>query len=558
MSSPTHHFQASNTLIRATLGGVRQCTVVLSCAWLSSCGMALAQPAETAPPAAQAQPQTALSQIGNLYVREYRVKGNHLLKPIEIEKAVYPFMGPGRSENDIEQARLGLEKIYKSKGYQTVYVEVPQQSGARGIIYLNVVEAPVGRLRVKGARYFLPSKIKEQADSMAEGSVPNFNEITKDIQALNRWRDRKITPELRAGVVPGTVDIDLNVEDKLPLHGSLELNNQYNANTVPLRLSGSVSYSNLWQLGHTLGLSFQVAPEKPSDGTVFSGFYQMPVESVEGLSLMLTGALQDSNISTLGGGAVIGKGNIIGLRLMKTLPAELGYFHSLSFGMDYKDFVQDVNAGGATISAPISYYPFTLSYSAGRVTDHTFTEFNAAAIFHFASMGGSQSEFAARRFGATDNFFYFRGDVAHTQDLPGGFQAYAHIQGQASEQPLINTEQIAGGGLNTVRGYLIATQLGDSGVFGTLEFRSPSFIGSAKEKANEWRVYGFLEGGQLYVNRPLAGERRTHDLASVGLGTRFRYLDHITGSFDLGMPLVTQPNAIAHDLYLTFRLGVDF
>jgi hypothetical protein len=34
----------------------------------------------------------------------------------------------------------------------------------------------------------------------------------------------------------------------------------------------------------------------------------MPVESVEGLSVMLTGAVQDSNISTLGGGAVIGKG----------------------------------------------------------------------------------------------------------------------------------------------------------------------------------------------------------------------------------------------------------
>ncbi|MCX6840454.1 MAG: hypothetical protein NTX35_21945 [Verrucomicrobia bacterium] len=218
MIPKTHHSQASNTLIRATLGGVRQFRVVLCCAGMSSCGMALAQSAKTAPAAAQAQPQTALSQIGNLYVREYRVKGNHLLKPIEIEKAVYPFMGPGRSENDIEQARLGLEKIYKSKGYQTVYVEVPQQTGARGIIYLNVVEAPVGRLRVKGSRYFLPSKIKEQADSMAEGSVPNFNEITKDIQALNRWRDRKITPELRAGVLPGTVDIDLNVEDKLTLH----------------------------------------------------------------------------------------------------------------------------------------------------------------------------------------------------------------------------------------------------------------------------------------------------------------------------------------------------
>ncbi len=411
---------------------------------------------------------------------------------------------------------------------------------------------------MKGSRYFLPSKIKEMAPSMKEGTVPNFNEISKDIVALNRWRDRKITPELRAGVVPGTVDIDLNVEDKLPLHGSWELNNQHNANTVPLRLSGSISYSNLWQMGHTLGLSFQVAPEKLSDGTVFSAFYQAPVPDQQGLSVLLTGTVQDSNISTLGGGAVIGKGQILGLRFMKTLPAEQGYFHSLSFGMDYKNFVQDVSAGGAVISAPIQYYPFTMAYSASRVANHSYTEFTASVVLHFSGMGGSRSEFAARRFSAKDNFFYFRGDLSHTHDLPGGFQLYTRAQGQAAPQSLINTEQISAGGLNTVRGYLVATQLGDSGIIGSLEFRSPSFIGSAKDKENEWRVYGFLEGGKLYVNNTLPAEKRSHDLASVGIGSRFRYLNHITGSFDLGVPLVTQPNAIAHDVYLTFRVGMDF
>jgi len=504
------------------------------------------------------QAPTALSQLGNLYVREYRVRGNHLLKAIEIEEAVYPYMGPGRSEQDIENARLALEKIYKSKGYQSVGVQVPQQTGNRGVIYLEVVESPVGRLRVKGARYFLPSKIKDQAPSMKEGTVPNFNEVSKDIVALNRWRDRKITPELRAGVVPGTVDIDLKVEDKLPLHGSLEINNQHNANTVPLRLSGSLSYSNLWQLGHTLGFSFQLAPERTSDSAVYSAFYQAPVESVEGLSVMLTGTLQDSNIAALGGTTVIGKGQIYGLRFMKTLPAKQGYFHSLSFGLDYKDFVQDVNAGGALVSSPIQYYPFNLSYSASRVTEQAFTEFSAALTWHTSGMGGSQSQFAARRFNATDNFFYLRGDLSHTHDLTEGFQVYTRVQGQATPDSLINTEQIAGGGFNTARGYLMATRLGDSGMFGSLELRSPSFIGSAKDRENQWRVYLFLEGGKLYTNHPLPAEKRTYDLASAGFGTRVRYLNHLTGSLDLAMPLVTQPNALAHDLFLLFRLGMEF
>ncbi len=525
------------------------------CAWYCCAGLSAGF---TKSYAAQTSEPTALSQLGNLYIREYRVRGNHILKMVEVEEAVYPFMGPGRSEQDIEQARLALENIYKAKGYQSVYVQVPQQTGRGGLIFLEVVESPVGRLRVKGSRYFLPSKIKEQAPSMAEGTVPNFEEIKKDIVALNRWRDRKITPELRAGVIPGTVDIDLNVEDKLPLHGSLELNNQHNANTVPLRLSGSISYGNLWQLGHTLGMSFQVAPEKTTDGTVYSAYYMAPVPNVEGLNVMLTGMLQDSNISTLGGGAVIGKGQIIGLRFMKTLPSERGYFHSISYGLDYKNFVQDVKAGGAVISSPIQYYPITVAYSASRVTDNSYTEFNAAMVLHLRGMGGSASEFAARRFGAKDNFIYFRGDLSHTHDLPAGFQLYTRAQGQASPQPLINTEQVSAGGLSTVRGYLIATQLGDSGAMGTLEFRGPSLIGSAKEKDNEWRLYAFLEGAKLYVNKTLPGEKRTHDLASTGIGSRIRYLNHFTGSIDMGVPLVTQPNAIAHDVYFTFRLGMDF
>ncbi|MFC5456738.1 ShlB/FhaC/HecB family hemolysin secretion/activation protein [Prosthecobacter fluviatilis] len=517
-----------------------------------------ATPPDTTTTAENATPPTALSQLGNLYVREYRVRGNHLLKAVEIEEAVYPYMGPGRSENDIEGARAALEKIYKDKGYQSVGVQVPAQTGNRGVIYLEVVETPVGRLRVKGARYFLPSKIKEQAPSMKEGTVPNFNEISKDIVALNRWRDRKITPELRAGVVPGTVDIDLKVEDKLPLHGSWEINNQHNANTVPLRLSGSLSYSNLWQMGHTLGASFQIAPERMSDSAVYSAFYQAPVQSVEGLSVMLTGTVQDSNIAALGGTTVIGKGQIVGFRLMKTLPSKQGYFHSISFGMDYKNFVQDVNAAGTLVSSPIAYYPFNLSYSLSHVTEKTYTEFNTALTWHLSGMGGSQTQFAARRFAATDSFFYLRGDLSHTHDIAQGFQVYTRVQGQATPDALINTEQTSGGGYNTARGYLIATRLGDSGVFGTLELRSPNFLGSAKDRENQWRLYAFLEGGKLYTNKTLPAEKRTYDLASAGFGTRVRYLNHLTGSVDLAMPLISQPNALAHDLFLLFRLGMDF
>ncbi|NDF95115.1 MAG: hypothetical protein EB107_04675 [Proteobacteria bacterium] len=36
----------------------------------------------------------------------------------------------------------------------------------------------------------------------------------------------RVTPSLRPGLEPGTVDIDLTVKDKLPLHGSVELSDR--------------------------------------------------------------------------------------------------------------------------------------------------------------------------------------------------------------------------------------------------------------------------------------------------------------------------------------------
>ena len=127
---------------------------------------------------------------------------------------------------------------------------------------------------------------------------------------------------------------------------------------------------------------------------------------------------------------------------------------------------------------------------------------------------------------------------------------------------LINSEQFSGGGLGTVRGYLESSALGDNGVFGTLELRSPSFLHGAgkdsKNPANEWRVYGFIDAGHLTLNDPLPEQQGSFDLISVGVGSHLRLWNHFNGSFDLGVPLTGQGAISAGDWLATFRLWADF
>ena len=495
----------------------------------------------------------------SVYIQEYRVQGAHRLSRIEVEEAVYPFLGPGCTKEDVEQARAALEKAYHDKGYQTVAVQIPPQQVRGGIVVLQVTEGAVERLRVRGARYFSPEQIKREAPSLAEGTVPNFNEVNRDVIALNQLADRRITPSLRAGSEPGAVDIDLDVKDSLPLHGSVELNNRYSANTTALRLNGSVSYNNLWQLGHAAGFNFQVAPERSADAKAFSGYYLARFAGNSGLSLMLQGTKQDSSIATLAGGpAMVGRGQTLGASALLALPSGKAFYHSVSLGLNYKHFDPSISSGG------ITYSPLSASYEATWLGATATTDFNGSVNLHLRGMGDDPAGFNARRTGADGSFLYFRGDLSHTRNLPAGFEIFGKVQGQIADQPLVDGEQFSAGGLDTVRGYLESEQVGDNAICGTLELRSPSLKGWAETRVNEWHVYVFGDAGQVTVIDPTAESTSRFNLASVGVGSRIRLLDHCNGSLDAGLPLIGQPRTPsgtqtkAHDLRLTFRAVVDY
>ena len=496
--------------------------------------------------------------IGPLFIREYRVRGNHRLTRSEVEEAVYPYLGPGRGAGDVEQARSALEKLVQSKGYQTIAVQIPAQNPAGGTVYLDMVESTVGRLRVLDARYSLPSRVKAGVPSLAEGSVPNFNQVTSQIVELNQAPDRRVTPSLRAGVIPGTVDVDLKVDDTLPLHASLELNNRYSINTSPLRLDGSASYDNLWQLNHTIGGSFQLSPQDPNQVQVYSGYYVARIPGWSAVSLVVQGVKQQSNVNTLGDIAVAGRGDVEGLRAIISLPGQTDFYHSLTLGFDHKHFDQDVTMAGSTAPTPVTYYPFSLNYTATWAPKGSVTTADAGLTFATRELGSNAAEFDLNRYRADGNFFYARGDISHQRDLPAGFQVFGKLQGQIADQPLVNSEQFAGGGLGTVRGYLEAEVLGDNGVAATVELRSPSVLPARGAAGDEWRFYLFADGGYYTLLQTLPQQTNNFELGSIGLGTRVHWREHFNGSIDLAFPLTSESATDAFDPRGTFRVWAEF
>ncbi|MEP6879847.1 MAG: POTRA domain-containing protein, partial [Nitrosospira sp.] len=154
------------------------------------------------------------AQDAKFDVFEYRVEGTTLLPVTMVEQAVYPYLGEKKTLEDVEKARDALERAYHGEGYLTVLVSIPQQKVDSAVVTLTVTEAPVKRLRVVDSRYFSPADIKAAVPELAEGNVPNFPEMQKQLASLSRSADRRITPVLRAGKTPGTVEVDLKVKDQ--------------------------------------------------------------------------------------------------------------------------------------------------------------------------------------------------------------------------------------------------------------------------------------------------------------------------------------------------------
>ncbi len=148
--------------------------------------------------------------------------------------------------------------------------------------------------------------------------------------------------------------------------------------------------------------------------------------------------------------------------------------------------------------------------------------------------------------------------MSRQQDLPRGFQLYAKAQGQLSDEPLVDSEQFSLGGQDTVRGYLESEVLGDDAVAGSVELRSPPLAQYISPVVSDWTVFLFSDGGEAKILNPLPEQQASFGLASVGVGTRVELIDHLSGSIDIALPLITSVVTQADQPRVEFRVWVHF
>lgn len=518
-----------------------------------------------------ARPAVAQPAAPRFAVLEYAVEGNTVLPVRAIERAVLPFLGPDRGLEGVEQARAALEQAYQTAGYLSVVVDIPEQRVDAGVVRLRVIEGRVERLAVTGARYHDQGMIRRRVPELAPGTVPDFNRVQQQLAAVSR-DERRLQPVLRPGAVPGSLQAEIQVDDRLPLTASVELNNQHAADTDPWRLNASLRYANLWQRDHALALTAITAPREPSQSQVLVAQYSAPLAGE--WSALAYAVWSDSVVEPIGA-SVIGEGFTLGLRAQRSA-ALGGGTHTVSLGLDFKDLKERLEFGDDSLSTPLRYLPLQLGWTGQWAEGRSQTSLNLSWTTAFRGIlqrdvmcpgdVGAVDQFACKRQGGDGSFTHLRADWRHQRPAAFGWpgQWALRVQGQLGSQPLVSAEQFAVGGAETVRGYFEAEASGDRGLQGGLEWRGPNLLTPQQGPGLAWQalsVLAFYDVARVWLLQPAVGQLARQSLYGAGLGLRLRATrgsTALTGEADLAWPGKRTPATPDHDPRLHLRLRAQF
>lgn len=181
-----------------------------------------------------------------------------------------------------------------------------------------------------------------------------------------------------------------------------------------------------------------------------------------------------------------------------------------------------------------------------------------SATMGIRQLASDEAAIKTKRLDAVGNFVRLNFDADVNYSFGGDIVLVGRASGQLANSPLVANEQYSIGGATSVRGYYLAEAVGDNGISGSVELRSPSYAGKLGSFVDELRLIAFVDAGAVSVLSPLPDQIDSFQLVSIGVGGRFGLFRYLTGSAAYGLALTRGTVTAPGDGQFVFTLGAAF
>ncbi len=446
---------------------------------------------------------------------------------------------------------------------------------AEGILPLQLQIGTVQEIEVafKGkapgedGTYYSNKQIKERFAGVEAGDGFNYGKLYLALYGLNSHPDLKA--DVNVGVEKGageegdaTAKFALTVEEDIPLHGSIEVNNHAIEALDDWQVVGMLQYLNLTRADDVLTISPGMALN--GDQWSVAANYTRPFDFWKGGHASIWAGYSDTDVDHMEAGDIHDimynangwfAGGQMNFNLIDTPDHRLQFFA----GLQYRYVDQGLTWLNTDLSAyQVGVLPVTVGLS------YMNRSLDALGGRNFITLSGAYNtlEYGDRIrqiwLDAEAHYSLARAQYARIQPIWGrmtldqGFDsqwtAFFRAEGQWSNQSLISHEQVLLGGANNLRGYRVNGYAGDRGIYGTLELRTPvwrDLVGGLffddSEDPDDWfdsvQFVAFVDYGVLDRERTRYQQSDTQCLLSAGVGARLQLTKYTALTLDGAFPL---------------------
>jgi hemolysin activation/secretion protein len=220
-----------------------------------------------------------------------------------------------------------------------------------------------------------------------------------------------------------------------------------------------------------------------------------------------------------------------------------------------------ISAGQPPRRNQVGYLPLTVGVDLFKGDQHGSTTASFSTSYNPVGDSGDFSQAAYSR-KASASFAKLNLSINREQKIYKDWLLVLKANAQAASGPLIGNEQIALGGLNSIRGYFEGDEYGDAGYAGTIEVRTPYLaphvpIWSGLVPA--WlRGIAFIDGGQRFLIDESATQQPERSLLGVGFGLSANVNNRFDMRLTLGWPLMDSLNTPTREPRAYFSFGGQF
>lgn len=341
-------------------------------------------------------------------------------------------------------------------------------------------------------------------------------QLSRQLSLLNDGQVMRIESHL-APMGDREYKLTLNVEEVKNDRFAVSLNNLGNDYTGKWRLGLNYYNTDLTHNGDAMGVAYTTSPDHISDVTQ-AAFTYKAIFPNSGDSMYFSYGYSDVDMGTIAsfGGLNIeadGKGHTAGLHYQRNMLHNKAHQQMLDIGFDYKFYKSGQNWVGLGVNNNNSYHVGTLSVTYYDITRQPYDTLGWN-VGWTTNLIGDRQEYDRVRANSDQRFNIFKIGANYQyrdqSDWLVGLRAFC----QYSPDDLITSEQLGGGGLGSVRGFMDRVATGDKGFGGSVEVYTPQFIPDS-------RFVVFLDAAHLVNNHVNVGEKDERNLAAIGLGYRY-------------------------------------